>query len=753
MVAGAALLLGGCASLGERDGAGEDESRSLEQVLERSATERPAPEGRVQRSSRAASRVEPLPLDPDASAVVDTDDEERVQLFPGTGRFFDEDRARQPARIDPETGDLTLNFERADLTEVAHFILGEQLGENYVVDPAVSGEVTLQTSRPLSRDDLLPTLENLLQMNSAALVQDDGLFRVVPREGALRGQVPRLDSGQPGMNVRIVPLEYIAVSEMAKILEPFTSSGAVVRTDPARNMLILAGNRQQLGQWLETIEIFDVNWLEGMSVGMFTLANADVQDIVGELEGLFGPDSESPVAGLFRFIPVERLNAILAITPQEEYLREAREWVERLDRGRDPHSTRLHVHRLEHGKAGQVADLLSQLFDGEPVSDAPAADEDSPSLAPGMEEVRLGAEDSGEGNPNDNGGAADAPETRATAVSADESSMGGALEGDVRILADETNNALLIMASERDYEILRDALRELDIAPRQVLVDASIVEVTLRDELRYGLQWFFENSMGSYEGRGIFGTSSSADISRQFPGFNYSLVDNAGEVRAVLSALAEDSRVEVLSSPSIMVLDNHSATIRVGDQVPVRTSETTSAVTDNPVIVSNIQFRDTGVNLEVTPRVNSGGMVTLDVFQEVNDVSQTTTSGIDSPTIQQRLIESSVAVQSGETIVLGGLIRESTDVSEQGIPGLRSIPLMGNLFGATSEATRRTELLVLLTPRVANDSAEVRAITEDFRRHMHGIEARGAELRRHDDMDSECGENVTDSCEKNNESP
>ncbi len=735
-----ALGLSGCAALDERSGDTPDEAREWP-----SAT--PSMD-RVTAARDPAADEPAAPRDREQA-----DDEDLVQLFPGTGRFFDPDRAREPARVDPETGDLTLNFEQADLREVAHFILGEQLDENYVVDPAVSGRVTLQTSRPLSRDALLPMLENLLQMNGAALVEDDGLYRVVPREGALRNNlVPRTDSSRPGMNVRIVPLEYIAASEMVKILEPFMSSDAVVRADPVRNMLTIAGTRRQLNQWLETIEIFDVNWLEGMSVGLFTLGTANVGDIIGELEALVGPGSESPVAGLFRFIPIERLNAVLAITPQPEYLEEARVWVERLDRGRDMQRSRLHVYRLEHGKAEHVASLLSQVFGGE--APARSARQDSgPSLAPGMEPVELDSGNPGgerEGNPSRNAGAGDA--SAATVVGGNEDGN-GSLEGEVRILADDANNALLVMASERDYSVIREALRELDIAPRQVLVDASIVEVTLTDELRYGLQWFFNNTMNSYEGRGIFGTSNSADLSRQFPGFNYSLVDSAGDVRAVLSALAEDSQVNVLSSPSIMVLDNHSASIRVGDQVPVRTSETTSAVTDNPVIVSNIQFRDTGVNLEVTPRVNSGGMVTMEVHQEVNDVSQTTSSGIDSPTIQQRMIQSSVAVHSGETIVLGGLIRESTDASELGVPGLRDIPLIGKLFGTTTRGTRRTELLVLITPRVANDAAEARAITEDFRRHMRGIEAQGTQLQRHAPLETECGKNVTGSCEKNNENP
>jgi general secretion pathway protein D len=214
-------------------------------------------------------------------------------------------------------------------------------------------------------------------------------------------------------------------------------------------------------------------------------------------------------------------------------------------------------------------------------------------------------------------------------------------------------------------------------------------------------------------------------------------------VRAVLSALAQDSRVNVLSSPSVMVLDNQEANIRVGDQVPIRTSESTSALTDDPVTVTSIQYRDTGVSLRVTPRVNAGGMVRLDIEQEVNDVSTTTSSGIDSPTIQQRLIKSTVAVQSGETIVLGGLIRETTGTDQSGIPVLYKLPVIGALFGATTVSTRRTELIVLLTPRVAHDAGEARAITEDFRRRMQGLESR---VRTSSQAIEECGRDATGPC-------
>lgn len=710
-----ALLLAGCAGL-PTEGASEGEVDVTESVREALETNR---------TQAAESGVaEPVPL-----AETSGPDRVAARLYPGSGELFDRERAAQPVEVLEETGEYVLNFEGASLREVAEMILGDMLDRNVLIDPGVEGRVTLQTTRPLPESALLSVLEELLRINGATLIESEGMVRVTPRRGALRGQLtPRTEATGAGLNVRIVPLEFIGASEMATILEPFLDEQSLVRVDTTRNLLMLAGTRRELAQWQETIDIFDVDWLEGMSVGLYTLQNADAVDLAGELDELINADGESPLAGLFRIIPVQRLNAVMVVTPQPKYLEDAEQWVQRLDRTRDMQSARLHVYRMQHRRATEVADVLGQVFDTETASTgAPREGGGAPDsgLAPGAEPARIGTDGarttSSADSDTDDAGTSTAAFGGGTSLGEGDASNAAAagLSGEARIVADEGNNSLLVYASTRDYQILEQALRQLDIPARQVLVDASIIEVTLRDELRFGVQWFLQNSFSDYEGEGIFGDGDP--LSRTFPGFNYSLVDSAGQVRLVLSALAEDSLVNVLSSPSVMVLDNHSASIRVGDQVPVRTSETTSVVTDNPVTVSNIQFRDTGVNLQVTPRVNAGGKVTLDVLQEVNDVSQTTTSGIDSPTIQQRLIESSVAVQSGETIVLGGLIREQTTDDQAGVPGLRRLPVLGPLFSTNVQSSRRTELLVLLTPRVAEDSADARAITREFRERMRGL--------------------------------
>ena len=295
----------------------------------------------------------------------------------------------------------------------------------------------------------------------------------------------------------------------------------------------------------------------------------------------------------------------------------------------------------------------------------------------------------------------------------------GAGVGEVRIIADQENNALIVKATRADYAKIKAAIRRLDVMPLQVLVEATIVEVTLTDELSYGLQWYFDHTI---EGRGQ-GIGEFFPLTVD-PSFSYTLKDTSGGVRAVLNLLAADSRLNVVSSPSLMVLDNRTATIKVGDQVPIRTSETTSLASSgtDPLVTSTIQYRDTGVLLEVTPRVNPGGMVMLEITQDVNDVDNTTTSAIDSPTIIQRRITTSVAVQSGESVVLGGLIRDNESESESGIPVLSSIPGLGRLFSTRVTSNTRTELLVLITPTAISNVAEARDATVEMKKKLAGID-------------------------------
>jgi general secretion pathway protein D len=288
--------------------------------------------------------------------------------------------------------------------------------------------------------------------------------------------------------------------------------------------------------------------------------------------------------------------------------------------------------------------------------------------------------------------------------------MDGEQQNGLSITADGVNNALLIVATSSEYEVIEAALKRLDIRPLQVMIEAAIAEVTLTKDLRFGVQWMFNNGHNDLTLSGI----SSGAVSQSFPGFSY-LYTGGSRITAVLSALEDITKVQVLSSPKVMVLNNQTATLEVGDQVPVATQSSVSTLTSDATVVNSIDYKSTGVILTVTPRVNEGGLVLMDISQEVSDVTTTTTSSLDSPTINERKIGSTIAIQDGQTIALGGLISDNRSDGRTGVPFLQSIPVVGSLFRQDSRSDTRTELLVLITPHVVRNSTEAADITADLR--------------------------------------
>ncbi len=287
-----------------------------------------------------------------------------VELRVGESPFINEDAAKRKLSAVSEDGEIVLNFEGESLQSVVHTILGEVLQETFVIGPGVSGQVTFSTSKPVSRDQLMPILELLLRWNGAAMVYTEGRYHILPVAEAIRGNlVPVLskESIAMGYEVRVIPLKYIGALEMAKILEPYVRDGAMVKVDPLRSMIFLAGTQEELRNYQQTVDIFDVDWLAGMSVGIYPLKTVDVESITTELTDIFGMDAESPLAGMFRFVPLERLASVMVITPQEEYLEKARTWIETLDRGAAGSGVQLYVYRVKNLEAQILADYLTQL--------------------------------------------------------------------------------------------------------------------------------------------------------------------------------------------------------------------------------------------------------------------------------------------------------------------------------------------------------------------------------------------------------
>ena len=637
----------------------------------------------------------------------ESQDDSPYKLYPGTGRLL---KDAVTSGYQQKAGELTLNFEAADLREVVKTVLSDILKESYIMDPRVGGNITMHTRRPIPRAAVLPTLETVLRMSGAVLLrQEDGVYQVVPANMAGKGNLtPRLgEVGKPlqgGYSIQVVPLKFIGATDMAKLLEPVLPDPSAIKIDLIRNILILSGTEPELRHMFETIEMFDVDWLAGMSVGLFTIKNAEVKTVVTELETLFGDKNLGPLAGAIRLMPIDRLNALLVVTPQVKYLEQARIWIERLDRsGTGNGGQGLFVYQVQNGKAEQLATLLNDVFGKK----TDFRTEATPTVAPTVKGVEVA---SSVAKPTS---APPSPAPVSTRVPSRSESL--SLPQDVRIVPDKDNNALLVLASQADYEKIEMALRKLDVTARQVLIEVTIAEVTLKDELKFGVEWFMNNGRISHQL-----DIGDPGIVKLTPGFAYSWTSAAGDITAMLNMLATDSKVKIVSSPHITVADNQKASIQVGDQVPTITQTQTTNTTEG--VISSVQYLNTGVLLDVTPRVNAGGMVTLEISQEVSNAAATDTSGIDSPTISKRTAKSTVTVQSNETLVMAGLIKEQNDRGASGLPWLSEIPFLGGLFGAQTRKDDRTELIILITPRVLHSIAQAANVTTEYRKRMTGLE-------------------------------
>jgi len=671
----------------------------------------------------------------DTTANLPKDDADMMKIIPGTGVFVKPSTALRP----PGGGakDILLNFEGADLREVVRVAMGDMLRENYTIDPRVNGTVTIHTSQAVSRAAVPAILETVLRMNGAAMVRENGVYKIAPISSALRGtSTPQFGNLQPGYNVQVVQLEYISAREMAKILEPLVPEGSILRVDETRNLLMLAGAQNELRHALETVSVFDLDWLAGMSVGLFSLKSVDVKSIMPEIELLFGDKSKGPFAGMMRVIPMERMNALLVVSPKAQYLEQAKVWVERLDRNNGKSGTRLHVYPVQNGNAEKIAALLSQVIGG-----SQAGSSSQPTVAPGLTPATL--QTTGAGSAGGSGlagsasstttlGAASLPGAPASATpgvvaTGTGEALGLGAASTIKIIADRDNNSLLVMANGAEYEKIEEAVKKLDVVPRQVLVEVTIAEVTLSGELSYGLEWFFSGNNGLtgslFNANGARLSTPTGPVSPQLP-FSAVWRGSGGNIRAVLSALASTTKVNVLSSPHIMVTDNQVAKINVGSSVPVAGASTQTGTN----VITSVNYVDTGVVLSVRPHINSGGLVTLEVSQEVSDVQVgVTTLGLNSPTINKRSAQTTVAVQSGDTMVLGGLIKDDKNNGSSGLPFLSELPVVGALFGAKTESKSRREMIVTITPRVVNDYQQARDVTAEFRKKLIGMSKLNAE--------------------------
>jgi len=649
-----------------------------------------------------------------------------ARIFQGTGNFVKQMPAVAPVASGPE--EFSLQFESTDIRAIVQTIMGDYMRESFTIHPSTAGTATIRFSRPVSRKDLIPILEMLLRQNGQVMIREEGIYKIQPAGLGIRGTTtPQVGVGAAalpaGYSVQIVQLKFVGVTDMKRILEPYAADAATsVKSDDIRNLLILSGTQRELKHLLDIVELFDVDFLSGYSVGLFPMST-DVKALAGDLDRIFGTAAQSPLAGIVRIIPIERMNGLLVVTTQPRYLAEAKTWIERLDKSNGGSGgIRLNVYQVQHGRADKLAQLLGDVYGNRSASTS------QPTLAPGQRAGQLGIP------PTGLPGQAAQPATTAPPATGF-SGSGNGVSKDLRIIADVENNALLVLASPSDYETIQIALKQLDVPRRQVKVEVLVAEVALTDNLKFGIEWFIKsrpgvvgalrNGIGLPILQSVFprtptlpAATDSRSVIPTSPGLQ--LIDVVGgDVRAVLQALGEDGKSQTLSTPNVTVLDNEKASINVGDQISVDTGTTTGA---GGVTQTSRSYISTGVILEVTPRINAGGRVTLEINQEISTFPPGTAPGTN-PNIATRKAKTTVNVASGETMVLAGLIKNDSSSGSQGLPLLSKIPILGALFGTQSINKTRSELVILITPVVINNSDDSRAVMEELRKKLPSLQS------------------------------
>jgi general secretion pathway protein D len=661
-----------------------------------------------------------------------------------------------------------LNFENSPIVTVAKVVLGDILGVGYTIDPRVQGTVNLVSVRPVAKSDIIFVLENALRLSGVVLVRDTAGYRLSPLGDAIGGG--RVDaagaSPEPGYGVSVVPLQYVSAQTLLKLMDSFATKAGAVRADATRNLLLIQGTGAERRTAVDTALSFDVDWMRGQSVGIFPISSGSPAPIIAELEKIVDSGENGLSQNVIKFQPVVRLNAVMVVTRKPEMLRTAATWIKRLDHT-DTARTTVHVYRVKYGEAKQIARVLTDMFIGG--SSSNLLDSPDSQIAPGSGSATASSADrlslNGNSSSTMSGGfgprntmgtatpsglgsqglvaqATGAPANGTAALDSGRGSGNGQpVLQDVRITPDAVNNTLLIYADQANYRTIEATLLQIDQPQLQVAIDATIAEVTLTNDLSYGVQTYLTSrNVGLKPNTGsvlntqattapatavdpvtgvasVAGSVSNAFINRALPGFNF-LIGSETQPSLILDALHAVTSVKVLSNPSLVVINNQVATLQVGDVVPVSTGSATVLTTSNTV-VNTIDYRNTGIILRVSPRISVNGNVRLDVEQEISNVPTSSTNSL-TPTVSQRRVKSSISVATGQTVLLAGLISEQQSGTRNAIPILDQIPGLGDAFGHQDNATKRTELIIFIRPQIIRDGSDAHVVAEELRSKLRG---------------------------------
>ena len=701
--------------------------------------------------------------------------------------------AAQAASLAPApSGGFMLNLHNANLTEVIE-ILARRLKISYILDPRVKGSVTMNTYGELKGIDVRALLDIILRANGAALVQAGDIYRIVPlTEISRQPLAPQVDPKDipedERMVLNLVFLKYASVAELSKLLERFLGEGATMVTYDPANLLLLLDNNRNIRRTMELIALFDSDALAKQRVRLFEVRHGRPSDVALELESILKGVSLTEKTASVRFLPIDRINTLVAVAPNPGVFKEVEEWLAKIDipvkvtAG----SVDNYVYRVKYGRAESLAHAIMALylgitygyggfgyggfggygrsgrfrglggygglggywafggyggfgseFDfGERGFDFPGGFGGggyspwgySGAYGPRMSMVAPPAP-AQEGEREGAGGA----ETRRRGIlqPGDQTGSylgygyGGGFYGRIpHVVPNPLDNSLLIQATTQEYEQILKLLKDLDVPPRQVLIEAKIYEVSLTGAFASGVSAYLQKlgsgASGAPKSRIFQGTSTGVGLGLTAG----MLVGQSRELLAVLTAAEDTRKAKVISAPAVIATDSIPASINVGQEVPVLTSQAVTGVQSggSSLFANTIQSRPTGVTMSIMARVNPSGIVTLYISQEVSTpLPPSAGAAIPSPSFSTRNLQTQVTVQDGDTIAIGGIIQETDTFSSSGIPVLHRIPLLGAAFGAKSVSKERTEMVIFMTPRVVYDTNDVVEASEELKSKLRRL--------------------------------
>ena len=618
----------------------------------------------------------------------------------------------------PRGPGVVFNFDNADLYEVIR-VMAEILKINYIVDPKVRGVVNIHTVGQIPSEDVFPIFQSILRLNGATAVKKGNVYEIVPFGDAKKSYVPFSTTRDPAKlaaeeryTTQIIILRYIPAAEASKLIKPFLSDGADIIEHPPHNILIINDLASNVRKSLDMINLFDVDLFVDMKIRIYPVLNADVTEIAKEMERIFASFEVSTKSGRgvgITFTPVARINSLLVISSIPHIFEKVEAWLRELDKT-PSEGTKLSVfvYYVQNAKAKDLADVLKQIFVATKEK-RPEFRERVVTPEPAQRSVR--------------------PTTPAPSAPPKEEAA-AVPEGEINIVVDESNNALVIRAFQRDYRSILETIKKLDIYPKQVLIETMLAEITLDDTTEFGLEWSRWLSSKppntqevSVQGKPPLDPFSLAAVSLPQVGIKYSIVDLGGKIAASIKASAVRGRVNVISSPNIIASNNKEAKIQIGTSQPILTSTyTTTATASTNVVEGSIEYKDIGIIVTLTPRISDGGLITLEISIEDSGVSETTLGTLENiPVFTKKTAKTILSVLEGQMIVIGGLISNEKRVLKTGIPLLSRIPLLGALFGTQRYTGLKTELVFLMTPHIITDHMQSDTVTREFREKVEGI--------------------------------